>query len=739
MDAKSFVDKYKDKLHPVLIGNEYACFCPAHEDHVRSLHITDGTDEDKNSIVLIHCKAKCTPTKILKALGASWSEINGKGDQERIRKRINSHYAKDPQIPGAKVSAIYDYRDACGSYLYSRVRFRLPDGSKAMRFAQIDYQTERIRSYSRGSDPVLYRLPELLSSIGNGYPVFIVEGEKDVHTLSDQLHYAATTAGSASDWKQEYGEYFRGASVVVLPDNDEAGRDMADKVKEILSKCAYRYKIVHTSDRNHGDVTDYLEEGHTAEDLKKLIDDQDWITADWVNVDKNGKHTINTDLLAACIERNEHYFIVRLPDDNRDSTFTYKNGVYSRVNRSQFIADVIRPYIPRGRATANAMENVAKLLLTSGSHVVKYDDLDRDEKHINLLNGLLNTETWEFGPHRPDLLSTIQLHVNYDPAAKDKPNFDRYINDLVRDSGGTIDKSKLNVIQEFVGLILSNISVYKLKKALFLISFIGNTGKSTLDRVINSMLGNEYSLAIDLKNLDGKEGNRFALGKLRGKRFLECGDQSSATIKDSSIFKKLTGGDKQNIEKKGVQGEDVVFRGGIIINSNSIPYFEDDHGKHMIERILLVPLEHTIVKKDIKLEDEMLKEKSAIFNWFMEGLKRLSDNGMKLSECDSIKEFMQEYREQGDSLYRYLSKNYEVTNNPRDLIQKTVFDQDYHVWCSMVNARSKEYDKISEIRKRNIKKRMISYGINIKKAHIGEQHGVICYVGIKERDGGYEF
>lgn len=728
-NVERFINKYFPDAD--LIGSEYHCRCPAHDDLKASLHITQGNEDDGNGStkILMNCKAGCSNTSILKALGASWAEVNGRNQMEEIRKKIERHYQNDGL---GEVIQIYDYKDPDGKYLYSRVRFRLPDGSKDMRYVQIDYGSERVRSYSRGHDPVPYHLPELLRSIRNGYTVCITEGEKDVHTITDQLHYVATTAGSCSDWKSEYAAFFRGASVIIFPDNDKAGKKALQKIQKDLLQYAYRIKTVYTSQRNHGDVTDYLEEGNTAEDLQNLIEGQEWQLAPWVSI-VNKKLTINTDLLASCIDRNENYLIVRLPNENRDSIFTYSHGVYNRVNKNQFIADVIRPYIPKGRATSNMLDNTMKLLLTAGTHCVSYKDLDSDQRYINVKNGLLDIETMELRKHRPDVLTTIQLDVEYHPEAKRMKNFDQYLTDLIRDPEGEPDDEKAKVIQEYFGMVLSNIPVYKLKKALFLVSFIGNTGKSSLLRLVNSILGEGRAAAIDLKDLDGGSGNRFMLGAMRGKRLIECGDQSSATINDSSTFKRLTGGDLQKIEEKGIQGDYFVYNGGVAVCSNQIPYFADDHGKHMVDRIQIIPLQHTIVYKDTSLEDRMIREKNAVFNWFLEGLKRVRDNGYVLTECGAVTEFMEEYRTGSDSLYRFLMLRYEITNNLKDLIQKSEFDEAYHQWCGRVNADPKE-DRVHEVRRKNIKRRMISYGVNVSEtANIGDHRHVPCYVGVREK------
>lgn len=729
-----FIERYFPDAY--FQGGEYHCRCPAHNDLKESLHITQGDESDGNGStkILMNCKAGCKTADILKALGASWSEINGQNKRDQMLKKITKHYKDDARLSGAEATDIYDYMDPNGEYLYSRVRFRLPDGSKDMRYMQINYRLGSIKAFSRGSDPVLYHLPELLDSISKGFPVYIVEGEKDVHTLQDQLHYVATTAGSASDWKSYYSRWFRGASVVILPDNDKAGREAVSKIQRDLLEYAYQVKVVYTSQRDKGDVTDYLtEDGGTPEELKQLITDQQWIPAKWITVEGK-KQKINPDLLASCIDQNERYLLVRYPDDDRDRLYIYRHGVYERVNKSDFISEIIRPYIPIGKGSPNTLENIFKLLLTAGSHTAKFSDLDKGvmEHYINLRNGLFNIDTQELKPHDPDLLSTVQLDVEYKPGAFRKRNFDKYMRDLVTDQDGNPDEERAKVLQEYFGMILSNIPMYKLKKALFLISFIGDTGKSSLLRLIDSMLGDDKTVAIDLKELDTGSGNRFTLGKMRGRRLIECGDQSSVTITDSSTFKRLTGGDLQRIEEKGKQGDYFRFTGGIVIASNQIPFFSDDHGKHMINRIQMVPLQHSVPEKDTGLEDRMLHEKSAIFNWFMEGLKRVRENNYKLTDCGAVSQFMEEYREGSDSLYRFLMENYEITYDQKDLVSKTEFDHEYHAWCSRINADLRYSDHVSEVRRKNIRQRMISYGVGFTKN--GTEKNIYCYTGIKEKE-----
>ena len=87
---------------------------------------------------------------------------------------------------------------------------------------------------------VPYRLPELIETIALGYFVIVVEGEKDVDALrNDKIGLDATTCpGGAGKWRDEYGQHFGDASVVIIPDNDEAGRNHAREVAASLQGIA---------------------------------------------------------------------------------------------------------------------------------------------------------------------------------------------------------------------------------------------------------------------------------------------------------------------------------------------------------------------------------------------------------------------------------------------------------------------------------------------------------------------
>jgi hypothetical protein len=93
------------------------------------------------------------------------------------------------------------------------------------------------------------------------------EGEKDALT-GKLLGYVSTTMGGASDWKDEYKNFFKGASVILIPDKDDPGLKHANNVVESLKSVVKSLKMLILPMGK--DLTEWVEAGNS--DLKSLID-----------------------------------------------------------------------------------------------------------------------------------------------------------------------------------------------------------------------------------------------------------------------------------------------------------------------------------------------------------------------------------------------------------------------------------------------------------------------------------
>lgn len=220
-------------------GKEWSGHCPAHADDKPSLSISENGNR-----VLVHCHAGCDQDAVVGAL------------KER------GLWPDSSRHDGRRGEIIYTYRDEDGTPLFEVCRFagkkfrpRLPGASE----------------WGIGDTRrVLYRLPELLAADPHE-PVFVVEGEKDADRLASFGLVATTNPLGAGKWREEYAAFLRDRGVFILSDNDDPGREHAQKVAESLKDVASGVKVVELPGLpDKGDVSDWLDAGRTVEQLVAL-------------------------------------------------------------------------------------------------------------------------------------------------------------------------------------------------------------------------------------------------------------------------------------------------------------------------------------------------------------------------------------------------------------------------------------------------------------------------------------
>lgn len=733
------VSSYFHNVRWIRRGQSFKCECPSHQSHGKqSLIVSYG----KAGKIMLHDFGNCDTNTILQDAGLTWADINGQKSRPTWQEKTEEYMRyKAPTGngkgygPNTFIKALYHYTRADGSYIYTKARFEgTASGKKEIRYFVLDAAKENVVVYGKGGRKAeLYRLPEALKAIKAGYPVYITEGEKDTETLR-KLGRIATTPGGAEDWRPEFARYFKSADVVILRDNDKPGLELAEQIQKALKPFAYRTVIINPSSEAGGDITDYLESGGTLdgldqmvaiarEDLEHNVQYAEWIS---VTVTKQGevKTRVNSDLLAATYRKHEHYAIVRKGHDDKDDFYLYRGGYYQRSNKASLKA-AIHEYVPLGMASDQMLNACAGLIMANEEHVVDFEELDADTRYINVRNGLVDFKTGKLEPHRPEVMCTRQLNVVYNEAAKEKPVFDKYISDLCRNELGQTDPERVAVIQEFLGLALTNIPMYYMKKALVLWSSMGDSGKSTLLRIFRDILGADNVTSVSLNQMDEGAANRFALGGLLTKRLIIIGDSSNQIVKSSNVFKKLTGGDSIESESKGKQSVSGIYNGGLLMACNGLPYFQDDSGKHVFNRMQIVPCEHSLEEdeKDATIENRVKAERAAVVNWFLEGARRLVANNYKLTRTLAGDEAIEEHRRTYDSLYRFVTSYYKITRNRADRISKPLMDAHYFQFCSI--------NELVPVTKNNLRSRMASLGIPSGTGNIGENRGVSVYFGLK--------
>lgn len=230
-------------------GNGWMARCPAHDDKKPSLSV--GVGEDGR--VLLCCQTGCDTQSIVDAMGLTMNDLFPPNGNE-AKSRSDEW----------DVVATYTYHDAEGKPVFKVRR------TKGKQFPQYHPESGQWKTGRGGAPYVLYHLPQLLAGMRDGRSVFLVEGEKDVRNL-ERLGFVATcNPAGAGKWRSDYTETLKGATVFVIPDNDEPGRKHAETVLESLKGKADARLLELPNLPEKGDVSDWIAAGGTAEQFEKL-------------------------------------------------------------------------------------------------------------------------------------------------------------------------------------------------------------------------------------------------------------------------------------------------------------------------------------------------------------------------------------------------------------------------------------------------------------------------------------
>lgn len=124
----------------------------------------------------------------------------------------------------------------------------------------------------------LYRRDEVLKAKAEGRVICLTEGEKDAETVRSWGFTATTNAGGAKFWSDSFYDDLAGATVVLLPDNDDVGRQRATVRGAGLRDRAKEVRVLDLSLHWQGmpekaDVTDWKDQaGGDADKFALLIE-----------------------------------------------------------------------------------------------------------------------------------------------------------------------------------------------------------------------------------------------------------------------------------------------------------------------------------------------------------------------------------------------------------------------------------------------------------------------------------
>jgi len=308
----------------------------------------------------------------------------------------------------------------------------------------------------------------------------------------------------------------------------------------------------------------------------------------------------------------EKFFALKIVEKNR--FYYYHDGIFIEDKGNKKIRGIIRR-IWGSEATRHDIQEILAQIENKNSYSLsQFNPMGK----IPLLNGVLDIERGEIQPFKnePDEFFTFKVPVLFNPDA-DCPKIKKFVSEIVAEED-------IPTIFELIGYCLYQ--SYPFHKAFMFVGE-GDNGKSTLINLIKTFLGEENTASISLQEL---ETNRFAKAQLHGKLANLFADLTQKSLRETGIFKMLTGSDVITTDQKW--GDFLTFKNHakLIFSANTLPRVFDDTNA-FFRRWIIINFPRTFSQEDkdpfiirkITTEEEL----SGLLNEALKGLKRLLERG----------------------------------------------------------------------------------------------------------------
>lgn len=331
---------------------------------------------------------------------------------------------------------------------------------------------------------------------------------------------------------------------------------------------------------------------------------------------------------------------------------------------------------------------------------------------------------WVF--HADRSITQNRLNVEYDPTAQPPAVFLDYVNDL-------LEPEDVLTLQEFLGYCC--IPTTKAQKMLFLIGS-GGEGKSVLGAVVSGIFG-QSMVAGSLHDL---EKSRFALANLEGKLLFLDDDMEVSSCGESTVQKRVvTAKAPLSIERKGEQAVQAMLTCRLMAFGN-VPFSTlYDHSEGAFRRrIILTTRPKAEGRRDDRdLPEKILAGKSGVFNWMLEGLKRLIGNGWEFTISQRARENLEETKRESFNLLEFLADENAVRlGNLSDTITSNDLYSAYEAWCRANGENPVRQKTVAGYLKSEGKRYGIRYTGNAKDEQGRRVRG---FEGVKIIDRGYNY
>jgi P4 family phage/plasmid primase-like protien len=275
---------------------------------------------------------------------------------------------------------------------------------------------------------------------------------------------------------------------------------------------------------------------------------------------------------------------------------------------------------PTRRKIGDLLEALAAICILPADHDQPswLDDRSTGDV-VSLANGLLDVEGRRLLSHTPRFFNQTDVPFAYQP---DAPAPARWLQFLDEPWPNELDAPRL--LAEWFGYVISGrLDMQK----IFLNVGPTRGGKGVIARILTELVGRPNVAGPTLNSLGGE----FGLAPLIGKPLAVISDARFGGRDSSTVIERLlsiSGEDTLTVNRKYRDQWTGKLPSRLHIISNELPKLGDASTAIVGRILLLLTTRSWLGKEDLELERELHKELTGILNWALDGLSRLTANGI---------------------------------------------------------------------------------------------------------------
>lgn len=496
--------------------------------------------------------------------------------------------------------------------------------------------------------------------------IYVFEGEKDTLLGLTLGLSAITNIKGVQNWDNDFGKQFKNKNVIICMDIDKAGQEGSQvRVESILPYANSIKNIILPLDSQkhpNGDFWDYIQiENNDISAFIELVKKTPEIKATNILPDNQTNNEI-----AQYIRRKYKFAYI-----HNDGFYRYlsEKGIWE-VDNEYAVKKLIKSILENNdiKVTYAKLKEISELLKIEVLQDKEFE-FNKYKNIIVLKNVVYDTDKHITKDFNEFYYSTIKVpNITYDLNSKCDV-WEKCLIDWSCD-----DEQWILFVQEMFGYCMVP---WILHGESFFFHGEGSNGKSLLLNILRQVVGKENTSSVSFKDLNDK----FSIINVKDKLVNISTETDSVVVDTTSIFKSVATGDM--ISARYLYKNIVQFQPfcKMLFAVNEFPTIRD-RTDGFYRRLCIIPFEKhfDMNQADINLEKKLKNELNGIFQWSLEGLKRLSQNN-KFTECNRINLEKNKYITRSSTLRSFVEEECLLCESIENKIEKKEFRKRYVEWC----------------------------------------------------------